>query len=194
MMPNYYQTQSAYGLSRTRSFSDIFPKVDDFSAFYNSCGIPPSLNTSLSVSTIYYLLLARYSNSTIMSSDENRFKYELMSIIFQYGPTWEKKLELQKYLRNININSTDWLEGTRQVLNVSQNPATDPSSDAFQVLDTINAQNMSMVRKGKLEGIGILADLLEEDVTGIFLSKFKRLFRSFTQPQLPLLYATPEED
>lgn len=187
----FQDTGSDYGKSRTRSFTDIFPTVDEFNTFYQECGIPPIFLKEASVPALYYLLCAYYANSTVASSDENRFRYNVMSIIFQHGGTWEKKVEIQTALRSLDLEKEDWLDGAKSVLNLSQNPATDPAADSFQTLDTINQQNMSLHRKGKLEGYAILSALLEEDVTGRFLDKFKRLFRTIVTPQRPLLYPYP---
>lgn len=189
--PNFYETGSSYGKSRTRKFTDIFDTADSFVSFYSDCGIPPIFSSDASARTLYYLLCSYYANSTIRSSDENRFKYNVMSIVYQHGGTWEKKVEIQKKLRDINLDSDTWLDGAKSVLNFSQNPATDPEADSFQTLDTINQQNMSLNRKGKLEGYSILIELLEENVTGAFLDKFKKLFRSIVAPQEPLIYDYP---
>ena len=183
-----------YTQGRTRTFTEIFPTVEEFTSFYNNCGIPPSFLKETSISTLYYLICSYYANSRIASSDESRFKYNVMSIIFQYGPTWEKNLEVQTYLRTIDITKDEWLDAAKQVMNVSLNPATDPATDSFQTLDTINQQQMNLRRKGKLEGLAVLSSLLETDVTGTFLTKFKKLFRTFTYNSKPLLYATYPEN
>ena len=179
-----------YTVGRTRYFTQIFPLVDDFINFYNDCGIPPSFNDSNSISTLYYLLCSYYANSRIASSDENRFKYNVMSIIFQYGPSWEKRLEIQKYLRDIDINSDEWLDNMKSVNNISLNPATDPAADAFSTLDTINQQNFNIQRRGKLSGLATLTELIKTNVTGEFLDRFKKLFRTVTYTSRPLLYKT----
>lgn len=179
-----------YEQGRTRYFTQIFPTVEEFSDFYLTCGIQPLFKEESTVTTLYYLICSYYANSRIASSDENRFKYNMMSIIFQYGPTWEKNLEIQAFLRDIDINAEEWLNSSKMVVNSSYNPATDPAADSFQTLDTINQQNMNLHRKGKLEGLAILQGLLETNVTGEFLDKFKKLFRTITYTSRPLLYAT----
>ena len=187
---NFFAEHTDYGSSRTRSFTQIFPTVEEFTAFYNDCGIPPIFLESTSISTLYYLICAYYANSTIASSDEERFRYNVMSIIFQYGGTWEKELSIQKYLREINLAEDEWLDSIKSVQNISMNPATDPAADSFKTLDTINQQNMNLQRKGRMEGLAILTTLLQDDVSGRFLSKFKRLFRSIVSPQRPLFYTS----
>lgn len=184
--------ETLYRVGRTRYFTQIFPEVEEFINFYQTCGIEPLFRNENTISTLYYLICSYYANSRIASSDESRFKYNVMSIIYQYGPTWEKNLEIQRFLREIDISEDDWLNSTKSVINSSLNPATDPAADSFQTLETINQQNMSLNRKGKLEGLTILQSLLETNVTGEFLDKFKKLFRSITYTSRPLLYETED--
>ena len=94
---------SLYGNYRTRKFTDIFPNVGKFTDEYEHAGIPPTLSEDSSVTTLYYLLYARYGNSCIASSDENQFKYKMWTIIYSYGPAWEKRVEIQKNLTQITL-------------------------------------------------------------------------------------------
>ncbi|MDD7755503.1 MAG: hypothetical protein PUJ51_13510, partial [Clostridiales bacterium] len=92
---------SVYGNYRTRTFNDIYPTFEDFKddvAIYNSIGLNPNFKEDTN-QTLFYLLSARYGNSSVANSDENQFKLKLFSTIFQYGPTWEKRLSIQTDLR-----------------------------------------------------------------------------------------------
>lgn len=105
-MLNFYETGSDYGSSRTRSFSNIFPTYDDFVAAWSETvfaqqetelAMPISEggdDAPANLALIYQLLLSRYANSTIASSDENRFVLQCMATIFQYAPAWLKRLEI----------------------------------------------------------------------------------------------------
>ena len=84
---------SLYGNYRTRKFTDIFPNVDEFLAKYRNCGIITPIQEA-TLTNLYYLLYARYGNSHITNSDENQFIYKVFALIFQYGPTWEKRLDI----------------------------------------------------------------------------------------------------
>ena len=84
---------SPFGNFRTRTFSDIYGSASVFKNTFVDSGIPLEI-TDTSLTTLYYLLYARYGNSHIASMDENQFKYKVQSIVFMYGPTWEKRLEL----------------------------------------------------------------------------------------------------
>lgn len=178
---------SLYGNYRQVKFTDIYTKVEDFLADYASNGISPTISTA-SATTLFYLLYAQYGNSTIASSDTNRFKYHLFSIIFAYGPTWEKRLEIQSALRELNLEEIT--KGTTQINNQALHPGTEPSTQTLDELPAINQQVVTKYKKDKISGYATLLDLLETDVTMDFIAKFKRLFLTVVQPELPLWYAT----
>ena len=178
-----------YGF-RTKDFNDIFPNVDAFNAAYGESEFPMDL-TNEEVSLIYYLLYSRYGNSTICSNDENRFIYNLFSIIWQYAPTWKKKLKIQERLRE--LEEDDLLKGSKAIYNHSYNPGTEPSTATLEELTTINEQNTTNYKKSVLEGYSNLLMLLETDVTEDFLRRFKYLFISIAVPGNPLVYITEED-
>lgn len=183
-----------YGSYRGRTFSDIYPSAREFVDDYETVGIPPTLTAqdALSPLTIYYLLYANYGNSVVASSDENRFKYKLFSIIWQYGPVLNKRRDIQQKL--IALSEKDIMQGNVQIYNNAQNPATEPSTDDDEYLAYINQQNVAKNKKGKLEAYALLDSLLKKDVTQEFLNKFKPLFLNIVQPELPLWYESEDEN
>lgn len=183
---------SLYGNFRTRTFADIFPTEEEFEEVYNDCGIPPTFSQSTSINTLYYLLYARYGNSNVASSDENQFKYKVCALIFQYGPTWEKRLEIQGKLRA--LNETELITGGKAIYNHSYNPSTAPTTSTLEELTTINDQNTTNYKKSKLEAYSTLMALLETDVTNEFLDKFKKLFITIVEPDYPLWYETENDE
>ena len=182
---------SLYGNYRTRKFTDIYDNVNDFLEDYSDNGLPMLVDTT-NMTTLFYLLYARYGNSTIASSDENQFKYKLFSIVFQYGPTWAKRLEIQDKIRN--LTEDELRESAKALYNHSYNPSTLPSTDTVDELLTINEQNVTKHRRSKTDAYALLNDLLETDVTEEFISKFKKLFITIVEPELPLWYVSNEED
>lgn len=182
---------SLYGNYRTRKFTDIYDNVDAFLADYSDNGLPMLVDTT-NMTTLFYLLYARYGNSTIASSDENQFKYKLFSLVFQYGPTWAKRLEIQDKVRN--LTEDELRESAKALYNHSYNPSTLPSTDTVDELLTINEQNVTKHRRSKTDAYALLNDLLETDVTEEFISKFKKLFITIVEPELPLWYVSNEED
>src|SRR5574344_1215468 len=80
---------SVFGNFRTRNFNEIYPDIEKFKedfTEYSNVGLNPNFTNEQTIQTIYYLLSARYGNSTISNFDVNQFKMKLFSIIFQYGP------------------------------------------------------------------------------------------------------------
>lgn len=113
------------------------------------------------------------------------------SIIFQWGPSWEKKLEIQKKLRG--LTEEDLLTGAKQIYNHAENPQTAPTTQTTDELDYINEQNVNKYKKGKLDAYALLIGLIKNDVTEAFLVRFKPCFLTVVAPQLPLWYVTPIE-
>ena len=178
---------SLYGSYRQKRFTDVYERVEDFLADYKDCGIPTTISDS-SAQTLFYLLYGSYGNDVVASSDINRFKYKLFSIIFQYAPNWEKQLEIQNKLRG--LTEDDIRLGSRQIYNTAQNPSTEPSTDTTDELQYINNQNVTKNQRGVLEGYATLLSLLRTDVTQEFLNRFRKLFLTIVQPEEPLLYIT----
>ena len=87
----------------TKIFTDIWNRVSEFMYDYKHVGIPTTISDS-NATTLYYLLYARYANNPIANYDEEQFKYKVFSIIFQYGPTWEKRLSVQNTLRGLQLS------------------------------------------------------------------------------------------
>ena len=185
---------SLYGNYRHRKFSDKYPDFQTFHkdyALYQGVGLDPKFQENNTIQVIYYLLASRYSNDIIAPSDENRFAMNLFSIIFQFGPTWEKRLSIQNSLRT--LSDTELQQGSKHIINHAMNPGTTPSTDSLEELPGIDDQNTSQYKKSKLDAYANLMGLLEKDVTEEFLSKFKKLFLKFVQPQDELWYITEIE-
>lgn len=185
-----------YGNFRTRTFAEIFTEqgfdsVQVFDTAIKECGIPLKI-TDNSLSTLFYLLYARYGNSHIASFDENTFLYKLASTIFMYGPTWEKRIEIQDKLRA--LQETDILKGSEAIYNTANAPGTEIAGlvDNEGKLDFLSGQNTTAYRKSKMEGYATLASLLETDVTKEFIDKFANLFLKIVEPYEPLWYVTEE--
>lgn len=187
---NSYSGSSLYGNFRTRTFSDIFESKEKFEEAYTTCGIPTTIS-STDLNTLYYLLYARYGNSHIASSDENQFKYKVFSTIFMYGPAWEKRLDVQKKL--IGLSDDEILVGSSAIYNQALNPSQAPSTQTLEELDYINQQNVTKYKKSKLEAYAVLTELIKTDVTEQFIGKFKKLFITIVEPELPLWYVEEGE-
>lgn len=180
---------SLYGNFRQIRFSECWETVEDFKLAMAETNIPMNITES-NLNTLFYLLYSYYGNSVIASSDLNRFTFNVATLIFQFGPTWEKRLEIQAKLRNLTDAEIE--RGAVQIYNHAFNPSSAPTTQTTEEINYINEQTVTKNKKGKLDGLAYLWDLLDTDVTGNFLNKFKKLFLTIVQPELPLWYVTED--
>lgn len=184
---------SLYGNYRQVKFTDVFPDLETFQTEYQNAKIAQRISIP-NVSTLYYLLYARYGNSTIASSDTNQFKYKLWTIVFSYGPAWEKRIEIQDKL--LALTDDEIQKGNTTIYNHAFNPSTAPSTETLEELQYINDQTTQKSKRGKMDAYAYLWDLIDTDVTTEFLNRFQPLFLKIVEPELPLWYTTKlnEED
>lgn len=178
----------------TEKFTDIWDNAGDFVADYKSSGLYNADNkiSDTSANTLFYLLYARYGNSPIANRDVNQFQYKVFSVIFQYGPKWEKDLDIQKKVRA--LTDEEIRLGSKAIYNQALNPATEPSTGDLEELEYINQQNTTNYKKSPLEGYAILEELLRDDITKIFIDKFNICFKKFVSSERPLIYVTEDEE
>ena len=187
-----YNGSSLYGNYRTRIFSDIFVSAEKFKEEWLATPFAASIE-EMNMDLIFFLLYARYGNSNIASSDENQFRYKLFSLVFQFGPTWQKELEVQKSIRALDITALQ--RGNTNIINNANNPSGIPSTDTREALPYINAQNVSMTERSIADGYALLLSLLKDDVTENFITRFRNLFLTIVAPERPLWYENyPLED
>ena len=181
----------------TKLFCEVFEEFNDFLYYYvNEIDASikvfnPTTEAGLNtLKRIYYLLYARYGNNPIANYDETQFIWKLFTIVYQYGPTWAKRLDVQEKLRALTDDQLK--EGSKAVFNHAYNPTEIPSGD--DDLSFINEQNRTKYTKSPLEGYAILEELLKTDVTTEFLNKFQRLFKQFVRPERTWIYVTNLEE
>ena len=307
----------------TKLMTEVWSDASGFLTDYQNVGIPTTISNQ-NATTLYYLLYARYGNTPIANYDENQWKYKMFSIIFQYGPTWEKRLDIQTTLRGLQIsdlidngsyralssqsgsetssktgsdnntrtlNTTEKNTGTSALANTGTdttastgtqsvartgtvgttgetediknhafNPSTAPAQNAYSPLSYINEQHATkndvnstvtnnltdtttndlenqtthnttstttndlsrtdtgtitdaraitdstsaenssqnetttVMTAGKLKAYEKLLELLDTDVTGAFINKFKVCFKQFVMPERHMIYVTEDED
>lgn len=189
----------------TKRFCEIWEDVEDFADDYKNSPLYDAefnpithaltnIHNSLTddnVNKLFYLLYARYGNNPIANLDENQFKFKVYSIIFEYGPNWQKELELQDRLRN--LSDDELATGQFAIYNQAFHDATAPSTNTTQELDYINNQNTTRLKKGKLNAYNDLLLLLKTDVTKQFIDRFANLFKKFLYGR-PTLYVTDLEE
>lgn len=188
----------------TMLFTEVWNSALDFKNDYVATGIYTEPVTSgdtvvkagtklsdASINLLFYLLYSKYGNNPIANNDVNQFKFKIFTIVFQYGPSWEKRLDIQEKLRA--LSDDDIMKGSKAIYNTALNPSTDPSTTSLEELEYINSQNTTNYKKSKMDAYTQLWDLLATDVTGEFIDKFKVCFKQFVRPENPLLYITDEE-
>lgn len=204
-----YNSSSLYGNYRTRTFAEIFNEYDKeyfggsdeyFDSLWQKSKFVTILIKEGNAIPVYpdgkgvfWLLYARYGNSHIASSDENRFLAQLHSIMYEYGPTWERKRKLQQELLRLSLQNAR--EGNRLISNRAENPSSQPSTVDTDELNFVNSQNVNKNMRSPLEAATLLSAVLDDSITKEFVDKFKPLFLTIVEPEVPLWYETyPEEE
>ena len=148
----------------TNLFCEIWDSSDSFLADYNNTGteftnqVPPVISQQNALMT-YLLLFSRYGNNPIANYDVNQFKNKIFTIIWQYGPAWEKRLSMQEDIRNLTLQEittgtkTDWSSASEQsqsnsgtdttINNHAFNPSTAPTTQTTNELDYIDQQQVA---------------------------------------------------
>ena len=148
----------------TNLFCEIWESSDSFLADYNNTGteftnqVPTTISQQNALMT-YLLLFSRYGNNPIANYDITQFKNKIFTLIWQYGPAWEKRLSMQEDIRNLTLQEittgtkTDWSsEGTQSqnnsgtdttINNHAFNPSTAPSTQDTNELNYIDQQNVA---------------------------------------------------
>lgn len=175
----------------TIKFTDAYEDVSEFLTDYANVGIPTTITLD-NARTLYYLLYARYGNSPIANNDINQFKYKLFSIIFQYGPSWEKKLEIQDKIRN--LSEDELMTGTKVINNHAYNPGDMPGTAALEELNYINSQNTQNYKKSKSDAYMTLWTMLATDVSEDFIRRFEVLFKQFVLPEETYIYYDEDKE
>ena len=166
-------------------FREAYSDPDTFYADYISYGIPTTISET-NCKTLFYLLYAKYGNSHFANRDLVQSKLKIFSTIFKYGPTWEKKLAIQKALRDLDL--ADLQEGSKQITNHANNPNTAPSTTALDELEYIDEQHAVNYKKNKVDAYATLWNMLATDVTEDFLSRFNKIFTFVTLEEDVYLY------
>lgn len=185
-----------FGPYQNLTFSQIWKDYTSFKTDYDALIVGFAENTAPvtvnSLQTIFYLLFAKYGNNPIANSDVDQFKMKIISIIYAYGPTWEKKQSIQKSLRT--LSETDLLQGAKQIYNHALNPSSEPSTGSLTELTYINDQNTANYKKSKMEAYSILWNILHADSTREFMEKFRKCFAVFVDKMRVPFYIENDED
>lgn len=107
-----YITKLIKEKKNTKTFQEVFPTPESFAECYTTCGIPCKLQedgefADCNIKTVYYMLNANYANHHIDFYDESQFKNQVMTIIFEAGPAWQKAMSVQKKLLEFTVEEED---------------------------------------------------------------------------------------
>lgn len=162
---------------KTKTFIEVFPTSTDFVSNFTESVYKEYITDTSKLEIIYDLLLSKYENSRISSINVTSWKRQVNSILFSYGPTFIKKLEIQKTLRE--LTEKDITTGAVNKNTHGYNPSDVPgTSNSDTEIETVNEQSLQKYTKGKLDGYANLWELLANDITSSFIGKFKKLFMS----------------
>ena len=166
------------GLYGTVTFGEAFPTSSDFMTEFKATSYYQLMNnefTDTSINLVYYLLLAKYEANPTANQDEDLFKNKLFSIIYKYGPTWQKKIDIQQKLRT--LTEADIILGTTTIYNRASNPEQAPTTGTIDELTYINDQNTQKFKRNKTSAYSELYSLLRDNITDAFIDHFKVCFR-----------------
>lgn len=182
----------------TELFIDIFETPEQF---VSECKASPLLSykngnetkyflTDENLTKLFWLIFSRHGNDPIANMSIGQFKTKMFAIIFQYGPTWQRRLELQIEARALTTDEAS--QGTFSVYNHAFNDSTiiQDQANIDGELKFVNDQNVSKYRKGKTDTIVNLWEILKVDVTDSFLNKFDKLFKIVDGPEDLTIYTT----
>lgn len=178
-----------HDLYPTKQFCQVFESDEDFLAGFKESPANGTVSDA-SVKLTYFLLYAKHGNDPISNSSIDQFKAKVYATIFQYGPTWEKRLEIQRKLRE--IPEDELLVGGHSVSNHAYNPATEPSTSSLEALNYIDDQTTRKYKKSRMEAYAQLLELLDVDVTEEYTERFRKLFRIVVNPA-QFIYESEEE-
>lgn len=184
MLPQYNKKLFAGIFPDFASFKKCFD--EEFDTYAKDC-IPAT-----NLKTLYWILFARYGYNPIANLTVDVFKAKLVAITYQKGPTWVKRLDLQKSLRD--LTDSDLLSGAKTIINRAQNDQSEPGTDTDEELAYINAQDVSKIKRSKLDAYSYLNDVLKNDVTEEFIDSYAKLFSKFVTPDITAIYVDEEEE
>lgn len=170
----------------TMTFCQVYDNPTDFSADYKASGLYDAVNVGASnenlhnslsdanISVLFYLLIGKYADNPIANASVEIFKQKMFGIIFQYGPTWQKRLDIQDKFRN--LTESQILTGTKTVFNHAYNNASLPSAGELSDIPYIDEQQTQATNKAQMSAYNELLSLLETNVTKEFIDRFMVCF------------------
>lgn len=185
---------SWYGNYRTKTLGEIFRTYENFLKDWQNTSFNDVVGEELtkSMPIIYDLLLAKYVNSSIANSDESQFKLQLFSTIFNYAPTWQKQITIQKEVRALTAEKLRTEGAGANITNLADNPSQQPGTNTTNELPYITQQSVTKNKRNLADTYVVLNGLLNDNYTDKFLNRFKKLFLVLVEPTGPLWYESED--
>lgn len=193
MMNNIYDKVFTQGwtMSLDDIYSDYETFINDFNTFKDLQQI--SFKNAEFLKHIYLILLGEYASSSISNMSVDQFKIRFWTRVNQYGPQYERELEIQKDL--IGLTEKDLEESSSVIYNSAINPASTVEDPSSTLIKELNTQNTTFHKRSKLDAYAYLKSLLDKNLSSEFVSKFKGLFTYiYAGPQLYYKTYISEED
>ena len=181
-------------LYNTKLFNQVWSNSTDFKADYTSyeTGIS-NLNKvdDKYVVLTWQLLASKFASTPIRSDSVDQFKLAVFGIMASEAPTWARRLELQKSVRD--LTEADLLAGETSIANRAENPDEAPTTNTMDELTYINVQTTSKQKRSKIQAYAMLDSLLQDDLCETYVHRFNSLFKRVYVPAT-YVYTTEESE
>ena len=181
-------------LYNTKTFGEIWPDSTSFKTDYTNYETNiANLNKvdDKYVVLTWQLIASKFANTPIRSDSEEQFKLGVFGIMVSEAPTWARRLELQKSIRD--LTEADLLAGETSIANRAENPDEAPTTSTLDELTYINVQTTSKQKRSKIQAYALLDNLLQDDLCETYVHRFNNLFKRVLVPAT-YIYVTEEED
>ena len=181
-------------LYNTKTFGEIWPDSTSFKTDYTNYETNiANLNKvdDKYVVLTWQLIASKFANTPIRSDSEEQFKLGVFGIMVSEAPTWARRLELQKSIRD--LTEADLLAGETSIANRAENPDEAPTTSTMDELTYINVQTTSKQKRSKIQAYALLDNLLQDDLCETYVHRFNNLFKRVLVPAT-YIYVTEEED
>ena len=139
----------------------------------------------------WQLLASKFASTPIRSNSVDQFKLAVFGMMASEAPTWVRRLELQKAVRD--LTESDLLAGETSIANRAENPDEAPTTSTMDELTYINVQTTSKQKRSKIQAYALLDNLLQDDLCETYVHRFNSLFKRVLVPA-SFIYVTEEDN
>lgn len=192
-MTNNGYSQQLFSQQWTSSLSELYPNYETFLADYNAIGLDIlEFKDADFLRKIYLLLMGEYGASAIQSLSPDLFKVRFFTRIMAHGPLYEKQMEHQKKL--LEMDDTELRRSAYSINNSARNPSQKPPTVGDDILPYIDSQNTTNHFRSVLDAYAYFNDVADDTLTRKFLKKFDDFFTIVQRTNTPLWYITDKGD